>query len=52
MGIVFVNFFSINVLFKCHAEQLFSGHGHQNLEFSIDFDQCLVIPNMYCVQMK
>lgn len=33
MGIVFVNFLNINVLFKCHAEQLFSGHGHQNLVF-------------------
>lgn len=47
-----MNLLNINVLFKCHAEQLFSVRGDQNLEFSINFDQCLAIPNVYCVQVK
>lgn len=44
MGIVFVNFLkNINVLFKCHAEQLFSLCGNKKQEISINFDQYLVI---------
>lgn len=52
MGIVFVIFKNVNVLFKCHAEQLFSVHGNQNLGISTNFGPCVAIQNVYHVQME
>lgn len=52
MGIVFVIFKNVNVLFKCHAEQLFSVHGNQNVGISTNFGPCVAIQNVYHAQMN